>query len=224
MPFVSKVLKSNLIDQATKIMLNVPAEKPHKSIFDLDYIGCKAPQFSFSRLLNADPVLGVDMASTGEVACIGETYYEAVLKSMLSVGYKMTVKNILISSGPSRSKVELLKSAKMLQERGYNLFATEGTSRFFADNGIKNTLLHWPDEEDRQPNTIEYIREKKIDLVINIPKNYTKRELKNGYKIRRNAVDFNIPLITNARVASAFIYGICKYRIEDIKIKSWDQY
>ncbi len=223
-PFVSKVMKLNLIEIATKVMLGIPVKKPDKSLFELDYVGVKAPQFSFSRLLNADPVLGVDMASTGEVACIGENYYEAVLKSMLSVGYKMPVKNILISSGPSRSKVELLKSAKMLQERGYNLFATEGTSRFFADNGIKNTLLHWPDEEDRQPNTIEYIRKKKIDLVINIPKNYTKRELKNGYKIRRNAVDFNIPLITNARVASAFIYGICKYRIEDIEIKSWDQY
>jgi carbamoyl-phosphate synthase large subunit len=223
-PFVSKVMKLNLIEIATKVMLGVPVEKPDKSLFELDYVGVKAPQFSFARLLNADPVLGVDMASTGEVACIGENYYEAVLKSMLSVGYNLPVKNVLISSGPSRSKVELLKSAQMLTERGYNLYATEGTHKFFMDNGINNTLLYWPDEEDRHPNTIEYIKNKKIDLVINIPKNYTKRELKNGYQIRRNAIDFNVPLITNARVASAFIYGICKYELKDISIKSWDSY
>ena len=223
-PFVSKVMKLNLIEIATQVMLGIPVEKPDKSLFELDYVGVKAPQFSFARLLNADPVLGVDMASTGEVACIGENYYEAILKSMLSVGYRIPVKNILISSGPSRSKVELLKSARMLKERGYNLFATEGTHRFFMDNGIENTMLHWPDEEDRTPNTIQYIRDKKIDLVVNIPKNYTKRELRNGYQIRRNAIDFNIPLITNARVASAFIYAICKHEIEDLTIKSWDQY
>ncbi|WP_241558251.1 carbamoyl-phosphate synthase (glutamine-hydrolyzing) large subunit [Mariniphaga sediminis] len=223
-PFVSKVMKLNLIEIATKVMLGVPVEKPDKSLFELDYVGVKAPQFSFARLLNADPVLGVDMASTGEVACIGENYYEAILKSMLSVGYRIPVKNILFSSGPSRSKVELLKSAKMLQELDYNLFATEGTHRYLQDNGVKNTLLHWPDEEDRHPNTIDFIKEKKIDLVVNIPKNYTKRELKNGYKIRRNAIDFNIPLITNSRVASAFIYSICKYSLNDITIKSWDQY
>ena len=223
-PFVSKVMKLNLIEIATKVMLGVPVEKPDKSLFELDYVGVKAPQFSFARLLNADPVLGVDMASTGEVGCIGENYYEAVLKAMLSVGYNLPVKNVLISSGPSRSKVELLKSAQMLTERGYNLFATEGTHKFFMDNGINNTLLHWPDEEDRHPNTIEYIKEKKIDLVINIPKNYTNRELKNGYQIRRNAIDFNVPLITNARVASAFIYGVCKFELKDISIKSWDQY
>ncbi len=223
-PFVSKVMKLNLIEIATKVMLGVPVEKPDKSLFELDYVGVKAPQFSFARLLDTDPVLGVDMASTGEVGCIGENYYEAVLKAMLSVGYNLPVKNVLISSGPSRSKVELLKSAQMLTERGYNLFATEGTHKFFMDNGINNTLLHWPDEEDRHPNTIEYIKEKKIDLVINIPKNYTKRELKNGYQIRRNAIDFNVPLITNARVASAFIYGVCKYELKDISIKSWDQY
>ncbi|MFW6259573.1 MAG: carbamoyl-phosphate synthase (glutamine-hydrolyzing) large subunit [Tangfeifania sp.] len=223
-PFVSKVMKLNLIEIATKVMLGVPVEKPDKSLFELEYVGVKAPQFSFARLLNADPVLGVDMASTGEVGCIGENYYEAVLKAMLSVGYNLPVKNVLISSGPSRSKVELLKSAQMLTERGYNLFATEGTHKFFMDNGINNTLLHWPDEEDRHPNTIEYIKEKKIDLVINIPKNYTNRELKNGYMIRRNAIDFNVPLITNARVASAFIYGVCKYELKDISIKSWDKY
>lgn len=223
-PFVSKVMKINLIDIATKVMLGIPVEKPDESLFELDYVGVKAPQFSFARLLKADPVLGVDMASTGEVGCIGETYYEAILKAMLSVGYTFPKKNILISSGPSRSKVELLESARMLKERGYNLFATEGTHRFFSENGVENTLLHWPDEEDRQPNTIEYIKNKKIDLVINIPKNYTKRELKNGFMIRRNSIDFNVPLITNARVASAFIFGICKYTREDITIKEWGEY
>ncbi len=223
-PFVSKVMKLNLIEIATKVMLGIDVPKPDKSLFELDYVGVKAPQFSFARLLNADPVLGVDMASTGEVGCIGESYYEAILKAMLSVGYTFPKKNVLISSGPSRGKVELLQSAQLLKSKGYNIFATEGTHRFFADNGIENTLLHWPDEEDRHPNTIEYLKEKKIDLVINIPKNYTKRELKNGYQIRRNAIDFNIPLITNARVASAFIYSICKYSINDISIKSWDEY
>jgi len=217
-------MRLNLIEIATRVMLGVPVEKPDRSLFELDYVGVKAPQFSFARLLNADPVLGVDMSSTGEVGCIGENYYEAILKAMLSVGYRIPVKNILISSGPSRSKAELLTSAKMLVERGYNLFATEGTHRFFMDNGVKNTLLHWPDEEDRQPNTIEHIKNKKIDLVINIPKNYTKRELKNGYKIRRNSIDFNVPLITNSRVASAFVYAICKYDLKDLSIKSWDQY
>ncbi|HOI47905.1 MAG TPA: ATP-grasp domain-containing protein, partial [Prolixibacteraceae bacterium] len=159
-PFVSKVMRLNLIDIATKVMLGIPVEKPDKSLFELDYVGVKAPQFSFARLLNADPVLGVDMASTGEVGCIGENYYEAVLKSMLSVGYTIPKKNILISSGPSRSKIELLNSARMLLERGFNLFATEGTHRFFMENGVENTLLHWPDEEDRHPNTLEYLQEK----------------------------------------------------------------
>jgi carbamoyl-phosphate synthase large subunit len=223
-PFVSKVMKLNLIEIATKVMLGIHVEKPDKSLFELDYVGVKAPQFSFARLLNADPVLGVDMASTGEVGCIGENYYEAILKAMLSVGYRIPVKNVLISSGPSRGKIELLNSAKMMRDRGYNIFATEGTHRFFADNGVENTLLHWPDEEDKSPNTIDFIKEKKIDLVINIPKNYTNRELKNGYQIRRKAIDYNIPLITNSRVASAFIYAICKYSIEDISIKSWDEY
>lgn len=223
-PFVSKVMKLNLIEIATKVMLGIDVPKPDKSFFELDYVGVKAPQFSFARLLNADPVLGVDMSSTGEVGCIGENYYEAILKAMLSVGYKIPVKNVLISSGPSRGKVELLTSARMLQERGYNIFATEGTHRFFQDNGVKNTLLHWPDEEENTPNTIDLIKEKKIDLVVNIPKNLTTRELKNGYQIRRNAIDYNIPLITNARVASAFIYGICKYKLEGISVKSWDEY
>jgi carbamoyl-phosphate synthase large subunit len=223
-PFVSKVMKLNLIEIATKVMLGIDVEKPDKSLFELDYVGVKAPQFSFARLLNADPVLGVDMASTGEVGCIGENYYEAILKAMLSVGYRIPVKNVLISSGPSRGKIELLTSAKMMRDRGYNIFATEGTHRFFTENGVENTLLYWPDEENQSPNTIEYIKEKKIDLVINIPKNYTSRELKNDYTIRRSAIDYNIPLITNSRVASAFIYAICKYEIEDISIKSWDEY
>jgi carbamoyl-phosphate synthase large subunit len=223
-PFVSKVMKLNLIDIATKVMLGVHVEKPDKSLFELDYVGVKAPQFSFARLLNADPVLGVDMASTGEVACIGETYYEAILKSMLSVGYRLPVKNVLISSGPSRGKIELLNSAKMMRDRGYNIFATEGTHKFFTDNGVENTSLSWPDEEDQSPNTIDFIKEKKIDLVINIPKNYTNRELKNNYLIRRSAIDYNIPLITNSRVASAFIYAICRYEIGDLSIKAWNEY
>lgn len=223
-PFVSKVMKINLIEIATQVMLGVPYVKPDKSLFELDYVGVKAPQFSFHRLLNADPVLGVDMSSTGEVACIGENFYEAILKSMLSVGYKFPKKNVLISSGPARSKLELLNSARLLQENNFNVFATEGTQRFLHENGVNATVLHWPDEEDRHPNTIEYMRDKKIDLVVNIPKNYTKRELSNGYKIRRSAIDYNIPLITNARVASAFIYAVCKYKIDDIAIKHWDEY
>jgi carbamoyl-phosphate synthase large subunit len=217
-------MKLNFIDIATKVMLGIYVAKPDKSLFELDYVGVKAPQFSFARLLNADPVQGVDMASTGEVGCIGENFYEAMMKAMLSVGYSIPEKNILISSGPSRSKIELLQSARMLQERGYNLFATEGTHKFLAENGVENKLLHWPDEEDRHPNTVEYLQSKKIDLVINIPKNLTKRELRNGYMIRRSAIDFNIPLITNARVASAFVYAICKYQPENLAIKSWAEY
>ncbi|WP_346862166.1 carbamoyl-phosphate synthase (glutamine-hydrolyzing) large subunit [uncultured Draconibacterium sp.] len=223
-PFVSKVMKLNLIEIATKVMLGIDVPKPDKSLFELDYVGVKAPQFSFARLLKADPVLGVDMSSTGEVGCIGENYYEAIMKSMLSVGYSFPKKNILISSGPSRGKVELLNSARMLKEKGFNIFATEGTHKFFSDNGVENTLLYWPDEKDQSPNTIDYIKEKKIDLVINIPKNHTPRELENGYTIRRSSIDYNVPLITNARVASAFLYGVCKYTIDDIAIKSWDEY
>ncbi|WP_346855266.1 carbamoyl-phosphate synthase (glutamine-hydrolyzing) large subunit [uncultured Draconibacterium sp.] len=223
-PFVSKVMKLNLIEIATKVMLGIDVPKPDKSLFELDYVGVKAPQFSFARLLKADPVLGVDMSSTGEVGCIGENYYEAIMKSMLSVGYSFPKKNILISSGPSRGKVELLNSARMLKEKGFNIFATEGTHKFFSDNGVENTLLYWPDEKDQTPNTIDYIKEKKIDLVINIPKNHTPRELENGYTIRRSSIDYNVPLITNARVASAFLYGVCKYTIDDIAIKSWDEY
>jgi len=223
-PFVSKVMKYNLIEIATQVMLDVPFQKPDKSLFELDYVGVKAPQFSFARLLNADPVLGVDMSSTGEVGCIGENFYEAILKSMLSVGYTIPKKNILISSGPARSKIELLSSAKMLAERGFNLYATGGTQQFLADNGVDSTRLYWPDETDKHPNTLEYIKDKKIDLVINIPKDHTTREISNGYTIRRSSIDYSIPLITNARVASAFIYAFCKYGIEDLSIKSWDEY
>lgn len=222
-PFVSKVLKYNFIDMATRIMLGEEVEALNKSVFDLDYVGVKASQFSFARLLKADPVLGVDMASTGEVGCIGENYYEAILKSMLSVGHRIPKKNILISSGPMRSKVELLNSTRMLIEKGFTIYSTEGTAKFFKENNIDVNILYWPDE-DKEPNIMEYLHDRKIDLVINIPKNHTKRELDNGYKIRRAAVDYNIPLITNARLASAFIYAICKVDPTEIAIKSWDEY
>lgn len=222
-PFVSKVLKTNFIRIATQVMLNVPYDKPDKSIFELDHIGVKAPQFSFSRLHKADPVLGVDMASTGEVGCIGDNYYEAVLKAMLSVGYTIPEKNILLSTGPIRSKLEMLISCRMLKERGYNLYATRGSAGFLKSNGIDATVLHWPDE-DKKPNTLDYLRSKKIDLVINIPKNLSTDELQNDYLIRRSAIDYNIPLITNARLASAFIYSIYKHKAEDISIKSWNEY
>ena len=222
-PFVSKVLKYNFIDMATRIMLGEKVEALNKSVFDLDYVGVKASQFSFARLLKADPVLGVDMASTGEVGCIGENYYEAILKSMLSVGHRIPKKNILISSGPTRSKVELLNSTRMLIEKGFTIYSTEGTAKFFKENNIDVNILYWPDE-DKEPNIMEYLHDRKIDLVINIPKNHTKRELDNGYKIRRAAVDYNIPLITNARLASAFIYAICKVNPDEIAIKCWDEY
>jgi len=216
------VIKINFIDLATRVMLGLPVEKPGKSAFDLDYIGVKAPQFSFSRLQKADPVLGVEMASTGEVGCIGENYYETLLKAMLSVGYKLPEKSILMSTGDARSKIELLQSAKMLTENGFTIYATRGSALFLEENGIPAIILHWPDEE-KHPNTLDYLGKRKIDLVINIPKNLSKTELDNDYSIRRAAVDFNIPLITNARLASAFIYGICNLD-EDIMIKSWDEY
>ena len=223
MPFVSKVLKSNFIDIATKVMLDLPYDKPDKSIFDLDYIGIKAPQFSFSRLKGADPVLGVDMSSTGEVGCIGENFYEAILKAMLSVGYTIPEKNILLSTGPMRSKVELINSCRMLAGKGYNLFATKGTADFLRLNNIESTVLAWPDE-DKKPNTLDYLQNKMIDLVINIPKDLTSHELSNDYSIRRNAVDYNIPLITNARLASAFIIAFCKIKEGEITIKHWGEY
>ncbi len=222
-PFVSKVLKVNFIEIATQIMIGNNVEKPKNSVFDLDYLGIKAPQFSFSRLSKADPVLGVDMSSTGEVGCIGENFYEAILKSMISVGYVIPKKNILLSTGPMRSKVELINSCRLLTKNGYNLFATKGTAQFLEMNGIESTVLHWPDE-DKKPNTLDYLRNKLIDLVINIPKDLTSTELSNDYIIRRSAVDYNIPLITNARLASAFLIAVCNLKIQDIAIKSWDEY
>ncbi len=222
-PFVSKILKSNLIEIATKVMLGIDVEKPNKSIFDLDYLGIKAPQFSFFRLQKADPVLGVDMSSTGEVGCLGENYYDAILKSMLSVGYKLPQKNILLSTGPTRSKADLLESCKLLVENGYHLYATKGTHDFLMSNDVDSTLLYWPDEKS-SPNTLDYIKSKKIDLVINIPKNLSKNELDNDYRIRRTAVDYNIPLITNARLARAFINAFTQIKIDDLTIKSLDEY
>ena len=222
-PFVSKVLKLNLIELATLAMLGLKTEKPGKSAFDLDYVGIKAPQFSFARLQAADPVLGVEMASTGEVGCLGDNYYEALLNAMLSVGYRIPGKNILLSTGDARSKIELLQSARMLVERGYTLYATPGSAKFLTDNHVEATTLFWPDDET-QPNTLEFLRNRKIDLVINIPKDLSKSELYNDYLIRRSAVDFNIPLITNARLASAFIYAICRLQPNDIAITAWDEY
>ncbi|MEA4918401.1 carbamoyl-phosphate synthase (glutamine-hydrolyzing) large subunit [Proteiniphilum sp.] len=222
-PFVSKVLKHNLIDTATRIMLGAPFSKPDSSVFDLEYIGVKASQFSFSRLQNTDPVLGVDMSSTGEVGCIGEDFSDAILKSMLSVGYKVPQKGILISSGEVKSKVDLLEACKLLDEKGYDLYASHGTQKFLEENGVKATDVNWPDE-DGGNNIRQMIIDKRFDLIINIPKNVTKRELTNGYIIRRGAVDFNIPLITNARLASAFITAFCNMDQEDIEIRSWNEY
>lgn len=222
-PFVSKVLKANFIDLATRIQLGGKVDKLDKSIFDLDYIGVKAPQFSFSRLHKADPVLGVEMASTGEVGCLGEDYYEAILTSMLSVGYNIPQKSILISSGPARSKAELVISAILLQNKGYEIYTTKGTHDFYLQQGIKTNLINWPDSEE-QPNVIDYLQNKKFDLVINIPKDLTKNELDNDYRIRRISVDYNIPLITNARLASAFIYAFCRMDENDISITSWQEY
>ena len=223
MPFVSKVLKINLIELATKVMLGVPAEKPHKSVFDLDYVGVKAPQFSFSRLAKADPVLGVDMSSTGEVGCIGEGFYEAILKAMFSVGYRVPKKSILLSTGPAKSKAEMLIGARALREKGYKLYATRGTQQFLQQAGVEADVAYWPDE-DKSPNTIELIRNREVDLVVNIPKDLSASELNNDYSIRRSAVDFNIPLLTNTRVASAFILAFCKLDKNDLAIKSWDEY
>jgi len=222
-PFVSKVLKLNFIELATKVMLGLPVEKPEKSAFDLDYVGIKASQFSFHRLQQADPVLGVDMASTGEVGCIGDDFSEAILKSLLSVGFRIPKKRILISSGEPKSKVELSDACALLQKKGYELFATRGTQRFLAENGVQATAVNWPDEEG-DLNVKTMLANKQFDLVINIPKNTTERELRNDYTIRRGAIDFNIPLLTNARLASAFITAFCSMTVEDIKIKSWDEY
>ena len=223
-PFVSKVLKINLIELATRVMLGLPVEKPSKNLFDLDYVGIKASQFSFNRLQKADPVLGVDMSSTGEVGCLGDDTNTALLKSMLSVGHRIPKKNILLSTGGAKQKVAMLDAAKMLIDHGYKLYATGGTSKFLNENGIENTHVLWPSEEGDEPKALDFLHNHTIDMVVNIPKNLTSSELTNGYKIRRAAIDLNVPLITNARLASAFIYAFCTTKLEDIGIKSWSEY
>ena len=222
-PFVSKVLKINFIELATKVMLGLPVEKPEKNLFELDYVGIKASQFSFNRLQKADPVLGVDMASTGEVGCIGMDTSCAVLKAMLSVGYRIPQKNILLSTGTMKQKADMMDAARMLVNKGYKLFATGGTHKTLAENGIESTHVYWPSEEGH-PQALEMLHRKEIDMVVNIPKNLTAGELSNGYKIRRVAIDLNIPLITNARLASAFINAFCTMSVDDIAIKSWAEY
>ncbi len=223
-PFVSKVLKLNLIDLATKIMLGAPVEKPNKNLFDLDYVGIKASQFSFNRLQKADPVLGVDMSSTGEVGCLGDDTSTALLKSMLSVGHRIPKKTILLSTGGAKQKAEMLDAAKMLKQHGYELYATVGTSKYLTENGIENTLVYMPSDEGQQPQALDLLHEKKIDMVVNMPKDLTPRELTNGYKIRRAAIDLNVPLITNSRLASAFISAFCNVSLDDIDIKAWGEY
>lgn len=223
-PFVSKVLKLNLIDLATKIMLGANVEKPQKNLFDLDYVGIKASQFSFNRLQKADPVLGVDMSSTGEVGCLGDDTNQALLKSMLSVGHRIPQHSVLLSTGGAKQKAEMLDAAKMLKAHGYELYATGGTSQYLSDNGIENTTVYWPSEEEKEPQALSLLHEKKIDMVVNIPKDLSPRELTNGYKIRRAAIDLNVPLITNSRLASAFISAFCTLSLDDIDIKAWDEY
>ena len=222
-PFVSKVLKINLIELATQVMLGLPVEKPDKNLFDLDYVGIKASQFSFNRLQKADPVLGVDMASTGEVGCLGDDTNCAILKAMLSVGYRIPEKSVLLSTGGPKQKVEMLQAARQLQKKGYKLYATGGTAKFLTENGVENTRVYWPSEEG-QPQALDMLHRKEIDMVVNIPKNLTSSELSNGYKIRRAAIDLNIPLITNARLASAFINAFCTMSVDDLQIKSWAEY
>jgi carbamoyl-phosphate synthase large subunit len=223
-PFVSKVLKLNLIELATKIMLGLPFERPEKNLFDLDYVGIKASQFSFNRLQKADPVLGVDMASTGEVGCIGDDTASALLCAMLSVGHRIPKKGVLLSTGPGKQKADMLRAAQQLIEHGYQLYATGGTSRYLEENGIKNTLVHWPSEEGVQPQALDLLHSHEIDMVVNVPKNLSVGELTNGYKIRRAAIDLNIPLITNSRLASAFIDAFCTKSLDDIEIKAWSEF
>ncbi len=223
-PFVSKVLKLNFIDLATKIMLGAPVEKPNKNLFDLDYVGIKASQFSFNRLQKADPVLGVDMSSTGEVGCLGDDTSTALLKSMLSVGLRIPKKTILLSTGGAKQKAEMLDAAKMLKQHGYELYATVGTSKYLAENGIENTCVYMPSDEGQHPQALDLLHEKKIDMVVNMPKDLTPRELTNGYKVRRAAIDLNVPLITNSRLASAFISAFCNVSLDDIDIKAWGEY
>lgn len=205
-------------------MLGIPVEKPNSNVFDLDYVGIKASQFSFSRLQGADPVLGVDMSSTGEVGCLGESTSEALMTSMLSVGHRIPKKGVLLSTGSAKQKADLLESAHRLHKKGYQLYATAGTHRYLNDNGIPAILVHWPSEADKEPQALDLLHRKQIDFVVNIPKNLTSNELTNGYKIRRAAVDLNVPLITNARLASAYIRAFCDLTVDDIEIKSWDEY
>ena len=223
-PFVSKVLKINFIELATRIMLGQRVEKPNKSAFDLDYVGIKASQFSFARLQKADPVLGVDMMSTGEVGCLGDDTNEAVLKSMLSVGYRIPERSVLLSTGGYKQKVDMLDAAQLLHNKGYALYATQGTHDMLAENGIPSTLVFWPTDEGKQPQALNLLHERKIDMVVNINKNLTAGELTNGYRLRRAAIDLNIPLLTNARLASAFCTAFCTLPIEDLQIKSWAEY
>ena len=223
-PFVSKVLKLNFIDLATKVMLGLPVEKPNKNLFDLDYVGIKASQFSFNRLQKADPVLGVDMSSTGEVGCLGDDTNAALLKSMLSVGYRIPQKSVLLSTGGAKQKAEMLETARLLIANYYELYATGGTSAYLSENGVPNTRVYWPSETGQQPQALALLKERKIDMVVNIPKNLTVHELTNGYHIRRAAIDLNIPLLTNSRLACAFIQAFCSTKLENIDIKSWDEY
>ena len=220
---MSKVLKINFIELATKVMLGIPVQKPEKSLFELDYVGIKASQFSFNRLQKADPVLGVDMASTGEVGCIGEDTSCAVLKAMLSVGYRIPAKNILLSTGSLKQKADMMNAARLLVQKGYKIFATGGTHKALLENGIESTLVFWPSETGK-PQALDMLHRKEIDMVVNIPKDLSVGELDNGYKIRRAAIDLNIPLITNARLASAFIQAFCTMKVEDLAIKSWNEY
>lgn len=222
-PFVSKVLKINLIELATRVMLGLPVEKPNKNLFDLDYVGVKASQFSFNRLQNADPVLGVDMVSTGEVGCIGEDSRTALLKSMLSVGLRIPKKSVLLSTGNGLQKADMLTASQLLAQRGYNIYATKGTSQYLTENGIKNTRVYWPTEEGT-PQVIDLLHEKKVDMVVNIPRDLSSREITNGYRVRRTAIDLNIPLLTNARLASSFIHAFATVNVDDLDIKSWDEY
>ena len=223
-PFVSKVLKLNLIELATKVMLGLNLEKPNKNLFDLDYVGIKASQFSFNRLQKADPVLGVDMSSTGEVGCLGDDTNQALLNAMLSVGHRIPKHTVLLSTGGAKQKAELLDTARTLIKHGYELYATGGTSRYLAENGVANTMVYWPSDEGKQPQALTLMHERKIDMVVNIPKDLTQHELTNGYKIRRTAIDLNIPLITNSRLASAFIHAFCTLNLDDLEIKSWSEY
>lgn len=223
-PFVSKVLKLNFIELATKVMLGLNVEKPNKNLFDLDYVGIKASQFSFNRLQKADPVLGVDMSSTGEVGCLGDDTNQALLNAMLSVGHRIPKHTVLLSTGGAKQKAELLDTARTLIKHGYELYATGGTSRYLAENGVANTMVYWPSDEGKQPQALTLMHERKIDMVVNIPKDLTQHELTNGYKIRRTAIDLNIPLITNSRLASAFIHAFCTLNLDDLEIKSWSEY